>query len=87
MENLLGNNPVTLEHLPFPVHVLTKPANASDLVDNRPDANGKYRDLSDVAGSITAEEAAELDRIFEEGCGQIYPSEWLNPLDPNDKGI
>ena len=43
--------------------------------------NGKYLDLSAVAGTITKEEGDELDRIIEEGCEQIHPSELKNPLD------
>ena len=34
------------------------------------------RDLLRFAGSISPEDAAEMLRIIEEGCGQVDPDDW-----------
>ncbi len=46
-----------------------------------PNARPLYLDLTGIGDPISAEEGEELDRIIEEGCGRVYPSEWKSPFD------
>jgi hypothetical protein len=44
-------------------------------------ATGRPRgaDLEKFAGILSPEEAEEMLRVIEEGCGQINPDEWQTP--------
>lgn len=49
-----------------------------DLTANAPPKGTLGKDLLQFAGILTAEEADAVLKAVEEGCEQVYPSEWTS---------
>jgi len=60
----------------LPPHLQKKVLHFVEELDTNKVSSPPSKDLSDLVGSITHEDAEEMRKAIEEACEQVYPDEW-----------